>query len=73
MPENLESVALFKGFVDGEIALQKKGDGGFGFDPIFVPKEGDGRTFAQMSHEEKDKISHRGRALEKFVNEIFGN
>ena len=73
MPENLESAALFKGFVDGEIALQKQGDGGFGFDPIFVPKEGDGRTFAQMSHEEKDKISHRGRALEKFVNEIFGN
>lgn len=73
MPENLESAALFKGFVDGEIALKKQGNGGFGFDPIFVPKEGDGRTFAQMSHEEKDKISHRGRALEKFVNEIFGN
>ena len=73
MPENLESAALFKGFVDGEIALQKKGNNGFGYDPIFVPKEGDGRTFAQMSDEEKDKISHRGRALEKFVNEIFGN
>ena len=72
-PENLGDVLLFRGVVDGCIALKKFGTNGFGFDPIFIPKEGDGRTFAQMSHEEKDKISHRGRALEKFVNQIFGN
>lgn len=63
----------FSGKVHGRIAYEKCGDGGFGFDPLFIPDEGDGRTFAQMSQAEKDKISHRGRALEKFVKEIFAN
>ena len=66
LPENPASAAVFKGFVDGQIAEVKAGSNGFGFDAVFIPDEGDGRTFAQMSHEEKDKISHRGRALEKF-------
>lgn len=73
LPENPESAAVFKGFVDGRIAEAKAGSNGFGFDAVFIPDEGDGRTFAQMSREEKDKISHRGRALEKFVKEIFAN
>ena len=73
LPGPTESAALFKGFVDGQIATEKAGSNGFGFDPLFVPDEGDGRTFAQMSHEEKDKISHRGRALGRFVKEIFAN
>ncbi|MCX4348568.1 MAG: RdgB/HAM1 family non-canonical purine NTP pyrophosphatase [Alphaproteobacteria bacterium] len=73
LPGTTESAALFKGFVDGQIATEKAGSNGFGFDPLFVPDEGDGRTFAQMSHEEKDKISHRGRALGRFVKEIFAN
>lgn len=73
LPENSESAAIFKGFVDGKIAETKAGHNGFGFDAVFVPDEGDGRTFAEMAHEEKDKISHRGRALEKFVKEIFAN
>lgn len=73
LPENPESAAIFKGFVDGKIAEAKAGHNGFGFDAVFVPDEGDGRTFAEMAHEEKDKISHRGRALEKFVKEIFAN
>ena len=69
----LEGAAVFKGFVDGKIAEAKAGSNGFGFDAVFVPDEGDGRTFAQMEAAEKDKISHRGRALEKFVKEIFAN
>ena len=42
--------------------MEQKGTGGFGFDPIFVP-DGETRTFAEMSTEEKSVISHRGRAL----------
>ncbi len=54
----------FEGIVDGEILKEKQGTGGFGYDPVFLPKEGD-KTFAQMSPQEKDKISHRGRATVK--------
>ena len=42
---------------------EPRGDGGFGYDPVFVPVEGDGRTFAEMAPEEKHAISHRGRAF----------
>jgi XTP/dITP diphosphohydrolase len=52
-----------EGAVEGTIAAVPAGDGGFGYDPVFVPDEGDGRTFAQMSAGEKHAISHRGRAL----------
>lgn len=57
---------LFEGRVDGKIAEQKmSGDEGFGYDPLFIPK-GYTQSFAQMSHDEKNKISHRGRAMAKF-------
>ena len=56
--------------MDGSLSKEKHGQGGFGYDPIFVPDEGDGRTFAEMSNEEKSKISHRGRALAKFVRSL---
>ncbi|MFC7075198.1 RdgB/HAM1 family non-canonical purine NTP pyrophosphatase [Haloarcula halophila] len=56
-------VALFEGRVDGTI-VAPRGDGGFGFDPIF---EHDGATFAEMSTDEKNAVSHRGRALESFA------
>ena len=56
-------VKLFEGWVPGEI-VAPRGDGGFGFDPIF---EHDGRTFAEMTTEEKNAVSHRGRALAKFA------
>lgn len=59
---------VFIGEVSGTIALEAKGDRGFGFDPIFVPREGDGRTFAEMSIDEKNRFSHRSRAIERFVN-----
>jgi XTP/dITP diphosphohydrolase len=54
-------------FVSGEcvgsIAEGESGNSGFGYDSIFIPADGDGRTFAEMSADEKDAISHRGRAL----------
>jgi len=55
-------VAAF-GEVDGVIITEPRGDGGFGYDPVFVPLEGDGRTFAEMAPDEKHGVSHRGRAL----------
>ena len=54
----------FEGIINGTIAHQKKGDQGFGYDPIFVPS-GFQRSFAEMSIDEKNKISHRARATEK--------
>lgn len=62
-----EKTQVFEGRVDGKIAQVKKGCGGFGYDPIFVPDEGDGRSFAEFDGAEKNKISHRGRALRKFL------
>jgi len=56
----------FEGRVDGSIASQKSGHAGFGYDPIFIPT-GFNRSFAEFDSEEKNKISHRGRALQKFV------
>lgn len=51
-----------EGVVEGEIATEARGEGGFGYDPLFVVRES-GRTFAEMSLEEKRLVSHRGRAL----------
>jgi XTP/dITP diphosphohydrolase len=52
-----------EGTVDGCIADAPRGDSGFGYDPVFVPDEGGGRTFAELRPEEKHAISHRGRAF----------
>jgi XTP/dITP diphosphohydrolase len=60
-PDGREVVA--EGVVDGRIALDRRGDGGFGYDSVFIPDEGDGRTFAEMAADEKHALSHRGRAL----------
>ncbi|MFC7056897.1 non-canonical purine NTP pyrophosphatase [Halovenus salina] len=57
-------VKLFEGVVRGQI-VEPRGEGGFGYDPIF---EYDGATFAEMGTEEKNAISHRGRALAKFAD-----
>jgi XTP/dITP diphosphohydrolase len=55
-----------EGCVEGMISAVPRGDGGFGYDPVFVPVECDGRTFAEMG-DEKNEISHRGRALRALV------
>jgi non-canonical purine NTP pyrophosphatase (RdgB/HAM1 family) len=60
-PDGREVVV--RGVVDGHIATEARGDGGFGYDPIFVPDEGDGRTFGEMTVNEKHALSHRGRAF----------
>ena len=57
---------IFEGIVEGEILTEKSGQEGFGYDPIFSP-EGKGISFAEMSAEEKNQISHRGRAVEKLI------
>jgi XTP/dITP diphosphohydrolase len=51
------------GVVEGTIADEPRGDNGFGYDPLFIPAGGDGRTFAEMTLEEKERTSHRGRAF----------
>jgi XTP/dITP diphosphohydrolase len=59
----------------GTIASTERGDSGFGYDSLFIPNEGDGRTFAEMSAAEKDTISHRGRALAQLpelLSRLFG-
>lgn len=53
----------FEGIVSGTIAHGKAGNGGFGYDPIFIPDGFGGRTMAEISEDEKNAISHRGRAL----------
>jgi XTP/dITP diphosphohydrolase len=58
------------GRCDGTIASEPRGDRGFGYDPVFVPADGDGRTFAEMSAAEKHRISHRGRALRALAAEL---
>lgn len=52
-----------EGQVEGHIAVVGRGSGGFGYDPVFVPDDGDGRTFAEMAPVEKSSLSHRGRAF----------
>ena len=67
---------LLRGECHGHIAETERGDGGFGYDALFVPDDGDGRTFAEMSAAEKDAISHRSRALAQLpllIDRITGN
>jgi len=52
-----------RGACEGKIAFERIGAGGFGYDPVFLPDEAPGLTMAQLSPEEKDKLSHRGKAL----------
>lgn len=62
-----ESVRYFRGFVEGRITRAARGYGGFGFDPIFEPDEQPGKTFGEMTIKEKNRISHRARALREFA------
>jgi len=58
-----DKTRCFRGSVQGRIAHSIRGTGGFGYDPIFIPDEGDGRTFGEMAAEEKNTLSHRARAF----------
>ena len=60
-PDGAEIAA--EGTCDGVVTERPRGGGGFGYDPVFVPDGGDGRTLAELSREEKNAVSHRGRAF----------
>ena len=62
----------FAGAVPGLITEQQRGQGGFGYDPVFQPTEGDGRTFAEMDLNEKNGLSHRSRAVAGLVAFLNG-
>ena len=65
-----DTSVTFRGEVTGWISQEERGTAGFGYDPIFIPTEGNGRTFAEMTAEEKAKISHRARAFRKLAEWI---
>ena len=62
----LSDFKFFKGISNGSIAHEPKGDKGFGYDPIFIAN-GTNKTFAEMNTQEKNKYSHRGNAMDQFV------
>ncbi len=65
-------VHQFEGILPGVIVQEKRGTGGFGYDPLFLP-DGFTKTLAEMSLEEKNEISHRARAIQKLVEFLNGN
>ena len=65
-------IRIFTSCVSGTVAYEERGTGGFGFDPIFI-SHGENRTFAEMTIEEKNRISHRAKALEKFAKWYLRN
>ncbi len=68
LPNGDEVVA--DGVCAGTIIDERRGAAGFGYDPVFVPDDGDGRTFAEMSSVEKAAMSHRGRALAALADQL---
>lgn len=60
-------ITCFEGIVEGEILHQRRGEGGFGYDPVFKP-QGEEKSFAEMTLEQKNTISHRARAVRKLVD-----
>ena len=69
-PDGREIVT--EGVAEGRIADVARGEGGFGYDAVFVPEGGNGRTYAEMTLAEKDAVSHRGRALRALAAELSG-
>ena len=67
-PDGTEVMA--EGVVEGAITTERRGRGGFGYDPVFAPEGGKGRTFAQMAPDEKNAVSHRGRAFRALAEEL---
>lgn len=64
---------FFDGVMEGRIARKKAGNGGFGYDPVFIPDEADGKTAAEISEELKNAISHRGKALREMAKFLENN
>ena len=62
-----KNIQLFEGIVKGNIIFEKRGQGGFGYDPIFIP-EGYDKTFAELDDTIKNTISHRAIATQNFLN-----
>ena len=71
-PNTLKHVSV-RGTVEGSIALESRGDQGFGYDPVFIPNDFAPNTFAQVGPQEKNQISHRARALEKIKQLLTDN
>jgi XTP/dITP diphosphohydrolase len=70
LKEPEKETKIFEGRVNGIITPSRKGESGFGFDPIFIPN-GFNKTFAEMTSDEKSTISHRGQALKLFLQREF--
>lgn len=70
-PDGRELVA--EGICDGHIATAERGDRGFGYDMLFIPSDGNGQTFAEMSEADKNGLSHRGRAVRAFAATVTTN
>lgn len=70
-PDGTEVVA--EGITDGTIPLAPAGTQGFGYDPVFVPDEGDGRSYAEMTLAEKNALSHRGKAFRNLAAKLQGD
>ncbi|NNE95880.1 MAG: RdgB/HAM1 family non-canonical purine NTP pyrophosphatase [Acidimicrobiales bacterium] len=68
-PDGRDDVVV-EGVAEGTLTAEPCGEGGFGYDPVFVPTAGDGRTFAEMSKVEKNAISHRGLALRALLEAL---
>src|SRR5690606_8876928 len=63
---------LFTGIIKGQITTEKRGTNGFGYDPVFVAENSD-KTFAELSSEEKNNVSHRAKAVKQLVDFLFSN
>jgi len=69
----LNEILVFEGTVKGKVSEKIRGTGGFGFDPIFIPKEMPTSTFAELTTEEKNRISHRGKVWNKMFRFLKEN
>lgn len=68
-----DEIHFFEGIVNGNILLEKKGDGGFGYDPVFSPNAYNGKSFAELGNEIKNDISHRSNAVKKLATYLIKN
>lgn len=66
-------ISFVEGKVEGTIAKEPMGDSGFGYDPVFIPTEASGLSFAQMTPDAKNAISHRGRAMTELLKQLQQN